>query len=135
MVLAIAGLILAFAGPALFAGRAGMDHKTAVKSIAAGLKSARNEALSTARETTFSVDVESRTYRVGNGRLVALPKDLRLVLRTAEAETQSDQLGNIRFYADGSSTGGFVAVSSSDQDRSAITISVDWLTGHVSVSP
>lgn len=133
LVLAIAGLVLGLGAPALFGGRAGADHRAAVKSVASGLKSARNEALFTARETTFTLDAEGRAYRAGKNRTVSLPKGVGLVMRTAESETLNANIGAIRFYPDGSSTGGFVRVAREGAEGEASQISVDWLTGRVSV--
>lgn len=133
LVLAIAGLVIGLGAPALFGGGAGANHKSAVKSVASGLRNARNEALFTAREATFTFDVEGRSYQVGAKKPVSLPRGVGLVLRTAESETRDSDVGAIRFYPDGSSSGGFVKVAREGAEHDATQISVDWLTGRISV--
>lgn len=131
--LAIAAMLMAIGMPALFGGRSGADQKSAVKSIALGLKKARNAALISGRETTFTLDVEGRAYKVGGDRSARLPPDVSLVLRTAESEAQSDKIGAIRFYPDGSSTGGSVSISPEGATEVHTRVSVDWLTGRISI--
>ena len=63
--------------------------------------------------------------------LPALPKDIELKLFTAQSEILSDTRGGIRFYPDGSSTGGRITVASGERKY---LVDVDWLTGRVSIT-
>jgi general secretion pathway protein H len=51
-------------------------------------------------------------------------------MRTAAHEAADDRVGSIRFFPDGSSTGGRISLSSG---KSIHTVVVDWLTGHVRI--
>ena len=39
--------------------------------------------------------------------------------------------GGIRFFPDGSSTGGYIALA---DDKTEYRVKVDWLTGHISIA-
>ena len=52
-------------------------------------------------------------------------------LYAAQSEVESARKGSIRFYADGSSTGGRITVSSGERKY---LVDVDWLTGRVSIA-
>ena len=60
----------------------------------------------------------------------ALPAALEVELFTAHTEQISDDAGNIRFFPDGSSTGGEIVLG---DGRSKFHVQVDWLTGRVSI--
>jgi general secretion pathway protein H len=77
----------------------------------------------------FSLDVNHHTYQVsGRRKNYALPESVRLGLFTAEAELSGEGLGSIRFYPDGSSTGGRVSLEAAGKRR---LVDVNWLTGAV----
>ena len=58
------------------------------------------------------------------------PEGIELKLLTAQTEVESERKGAIRFYADGSSTGGRITVSAGERKY---LVDVDWLTGRVSI--
>ena len=51
-------------------------------------------------------------------------------LYTAQSEIVDDKHGAIRFYPDGSSTGGRVTLASGERK---FLVDVDWLTGRVTI--
>ena len=61
----------------------------------------------------------------------SLPRGLELKLFTAQAEVSSESRGAIRFYPDGSSTGGRITVASGERK---LLVDIDWLTGRVSIA-
>ena len=63
-------------------------------------------------------------------RSISLPARLDLKLYTAQSEIVDDRRGAIRFYPDGSSTGGRVTVASGERK---LLVDVDWLTGRVTI--
>lgn len=105
-----------------------MQYRSAVSDLLAGLKSARNAAVQSGTSVPFTVDVESRRVDVGGERSFILPESLKLGLIVAEQEVESQQ-GAIRFYPDGSSTGGTVFVRRPAGD--GVRLRVDWLLGRV----
>jgi general secretion pathway protein H len=59
-----------------------------------------------------------------------LPDNLEVKLYGAQSEVTSERRGSIRFYPDGSSTGGRITVASGERKY---LVDVDWLTGRVSI--
>lgn len=130
VVLALAALIIALVPPMLSRGMPGVELKAAARDVAAGLREARSRSLAGNAEVLFTVDVESRSFAVAGGRSRRLPGRLTLSLYTAERELVDSQVGSIRFFPDGSSTGGGVRLSS---ESGGYDVTVDWLTGQVAI--
>ncbi len=111
------------------AGVSGAELKSAARAVAAGLRDARGTAIATQHSATLTIDLERRYFEVsGGGRARTLPERLELKLYTAQAEIVDERRGAIRFYPDGSSTGGRVTVASGERK---FLVDVDWLTGRV----
>ena len=129
LVIAAAGfaLVVRFTG----AGVSGAELKSAARSVAAGLREARGTAIATQESAAMLVDLDRRTIEVtGAAKPRALPERLELKLFTAQSEVQDERRGSIRFFPDGSSTGGRVTVASGERK---FLVDVDWLTGRVSI--
>ena len=109
----------------------GLELKTAAEELRAELRLARSAAIRDNRETWLLVDVGAGEYRQdGAGRRRAVPPQVRLALVTASREHLDDLRGRIRFYPDGTSTGGAVRLI---RDALAYEVSVDWFDGRVSI--
>lgn len=133
VVLAIATLLLAVTPPLLTAAIPAVETKAGARRITSALRLAREEAIRSGREAAFVLDVEAHTFRIdGPYRPARLPAGLELELMAAEREMQSETVGGVRFFPDGSSTGGRVIVKRGD---SGWQIGVSWLTGRVELAP
>ena len=129
VVLAIATLILVATPPLISTAIPGVELKAAARRVAAGLRLAREEAIRKGHDVAFTMDLENHTFKVdGPFREADLPEGLELKLEAAETEMRSDSVGGIRFYPDGSSTGGRVILAREDR---GYQVGVQWLTGHV----
>jgi len=107
--------------------------KTAARDLVTALKAARDEARIRQAETTFTLDVEKAMFQVGDrATSLKLPDETELTLITAESERIGEHRGRIRFFPDGSSTGGRVVVQHLARN---FEIDVNWLTGRVAISP
>lgn len=105
----------------------------AVGSVADGLRTTRSQAVLDNRENVFAIDVESRQFRAGPSAIpVQIGGDIPLQLLTAQSERSGETSGRIRFFPDGSSTGGRIVLGSADDRRE---IEIDWLTGDILVEP
>jgi general secretion pathway protein H len=112
-------------------GASSADLKAAARTLASGLRQAQTMAMATRRDSALTVDVESREFTVsGVPEIRQLPKTLEIKLFTAQAEVTSERRGAIRFYPDGSSTGGRITVATGERKY---LVDVDWLTGRVSI--
>ena len=101
--------------------------RTTAQALQADLRRARAAALREMRDTTLTIDIRERRWRDdASGRTGRGPPDVGLTLVTARQEHLADDLGRIRFYGDGGSTGGRIVL---ERDALAVEVSVDWLDG------
>lgn len=106
--------------------------RAATLEIAAALRQARSLAITRGRTQIFAINTARGTFLAGDARAVGrLPSDIHAVLMTTTDERDSATTGNIRFFADGSATGGGIRLMQGDR-RAVVT--VDWLTGRISVN-
>jgi general secretion pathway protein H len=114
-----------------FRGASTADLKAAARTLASGLRQAQTMAITTRKDASLMLDMESREYLLpGEKEPRRLPKGIDLKLYTAQSEVTSERTGGIRFYPDGSSTGGRITVSIGERKY---LVDVDWLTGRVHI--
>ncbi|MBV5310774.1 GspH/FimT family pseudopilin [Chromatium okenii] len=132
VVLAIAALLMT-AVPALFsAAFPGLELKSAARRTAATLRLARESAIRQGTETELQVDVEARQLALQGYRNLNLPSGLTMQLETAARDLHDTQRGVIRFFPDGSSTGGRIILAYHDH---GYQVGITWLTGRITVAP
>ena len=130
-VLAIGAIIYALLLGTPFGTASAGDLKAAARTIASGLRQAQTLAVTSRRDALLTLDVEAREFRVGDTEPHHVSDKVDLKLFTAQSEVMSERLGSIRFYPDGSSTGGRVTVSSGERKY---LVDVDWITGRVAIT-
>lgn len=131
VVLVIAVLLVALTPPLLSGLSTTTELRSAARQLAAGLRLARNEAVIRQREATLTLDLAQRRFVVsGERRQINLPESIGLHLYTAQSELWDQATGSIRFFPDGSSTGGAITVSG---PKVAYRVNVDWLTGGIAI--
>jgi general secretion pathway protein H len=131
VVLAIMAMLLLIAIPPILSVLPQMEAKSGAREVAAALREARSRAILSNTEVIFSLDVNGHYFMIsGDKQTHALPQDVNLSLYTAQQELVATTLGSIRFFPDGSSTGGRVGLSSA---RSSYNVTVNWVTGHVEI--
>lgn len=132
VVLAIVALMMALVPPLLSGLGPGTELRGAARQLAAGLRAARNMAIVHQQQARLLVDLDQRHFQVtGNRRKVSLPTGVAIKLYTAQSELVDATTANIRFFPDGSATGGHITLS---DGRIHYTVSVDWLTGRITVA-
>ena len=132
VVMVIAAIIYAVLLSVPFGKASAADLKAAARSLASGLRTAQTTAITTRRDAVMTLDLESREFiATGESQAHKLRDGLDLKLYTAQTEVSSEKRGGIRFYPDGSSTGGRITVSSGERKY---LVDVDWLTGRVSIA-
>jgi general secretion pathway protein H len=94
------------------------------RSVTATLQLARAQAMSSNAETLFRIDVEKGRFGLPSS-MHALPRGMMAAVVVAETERAGD-LGGIRFYPDGQSSGGEIALT---LEGRSVRIAVNWLTG------
>jgi general secretion pathway protein H len=122
--LALAGLLLALVPPLLDKGgdRARLLHDQ--RGLISQLRLARSEAIAADHPVTLRFDLAGRRYGIEK---LDQPIDpgISLTLDTPLAEQ-----GAIRFFADGSASGGIIGLANRSGSAS---LHIDWLTGSVEV--
>ena len=132
VVLVIMGVLLTLAPAAFHRLAPGLEMKSAARQVAGLLREARGLAIRDNRETTVIIDTEDKVYRLGTrARFHELGAALTVSLVTAASEQIDETVGRIRFFPDGTSTGGRVTLS---RDERKFDITVDWLTGLVAIT-
>jgi general secretion pathway protein H len=107
------------------------DLKWAARTLASGLRQAQTTAMATRHDASLTLDLESREFLLpGEKQPRKLPAGIDIKLDTAQSEVASERIGGIRFYPDGSSTGGRITLSAGERKY---LVDVDWLTGKVSI--
>jgi general secretion pathway protein H len=95
------------------------------------LRVARSEAITFNKEVRFRLDLETGSFTIGEQETaVSLPPEVDVVMFTATSEILDGRAGAIRFFTDGSSTGGGITLTAEDRKYEIL---VDWLTGRVSI--
>lgn len=131
VVMVIMVLAYAMTAPMISAGVSGVELKAAARQLAAGLRKARSEAVAQKNEVVLNLDVEGRQFNFGSGKhAYRLPEKIEISLFTAQSELTGEKTGAIRFYPDGSSTGGRITLS---RDERKYLVDVDWMTGQVKI--
>ncbi len=106
--------------------------KAAARDMASALRYTRGQALLSHQEATLSIDLSENNYSVSNrAEAYSIPKSIDLTVVTAQNELRSDSTANIRFFPDGSSTGGKITL---EQGKTAWEININWLTGQINLN-
>ena len=130
VVFTVIGLVLASVPVIVATARPGPTARVAAEELAAALRLARGEAIGRYAPATILLDVERRAYRDADGSEHALAEELDLKFVTARSELVGEEAGRIRFFPDGSATGGRITIAEGGQ---SYVVTVDWLTGAVDV--
>ena len=102
--------------------------QAAGRDLVAALRYTRGQAIVKRKEQALELDVEKRAYRAPNRAETQLPKDMDMKLLTAAQEQVGTTTGRVRFFPDGSSTGGRISLISGEREWQ---VEIAWLTGEV----
>lgn len=126
VVLAIMALALALAQPLIGKAADRLRLESAQAALLNALKTTRAAAIIRGTEASLVIDLNARTFRSPALPATRLPAKIELALKVAGLETTDRSHAEIRFYPDGSSTGGDLTIKL--EDRIA-RVCVYWLTG------
>lgn len=124
-------MVLGFAvvGINLSSGSGSAALKVATRDMVSALRYTRGQALMLHQEATMTIDLTENTYTVSDRpKSYIISKSISLTVVTAQSEVRGNGIGNIRFFPDGSSTGGRITL---EQDKLAAEININWLTGQI----
>lgn len=127
VVILIISLVYAVVPPIFNRGKSAQLQQSA-REMMTGLRWARSEAVSKRKSVALWVDTTDKTFSVETRkRIFKLPESSEVRVTTVESEIAGPKAG-IRFFPDGSSTGGRVELTADDD---GYLLAVDWLTGSV----
>ena len=126
---AIAALVLGVSAPAIQRLYTSTQYHGAVNDVVTLLSSARYSAIRKGGNIDVLINPKTRLLTLGE-KVQELPGSMQLEV-LGSRELNRDGAGVIRFYADGSSSGGVVSMEN-DAGR-AVQVQVDWLLGRVSL--
>ena len=129
--LGIAALALAVAVPYFGGSRAGYQLKAMAYEVATQLRDARSAAQTRNVDQALIIDVGNRRMWLdGLGTPHPFYPGVLVNVEVPAAEQLASNVVRVRFFADGSASGGKVVLR--DAGRQA-TVSVNWLTGDVRI--
>lgn len=133
VVFTIMALILAIVPPYLPQVIDSINVKAAIRELATSLKHTRSQAINRQQIIPVRLNVDQRHYIIDKKLThLTLPEETSMSLITAESEQLSQYEGQIRFFPDGSSTGGQIKLT---YNGKTYYIDVHWLTGKVAITP
>jgi general secretion pathway protein H len=129
-VLVLMALVLGLVGNSIYRSLDAVKIRRAGKEVTAALRYTRGQAIINRDERYLEVNVEERSYRAPEKDAVILPEGVDMTLKTATADILDNATGRIRFFADGSSTGGRMTLTAGEREW---IITVAWLTGEIEI--
>jgi general secretion pathway protein H len=128
VVLMMIGLLASVAIPPLRQPPAGLRLEANARMLASTLRLSRAQAIARNTDVVVSIDADQRLVAAAELPGSRLDRDIAIVLTLAAPEQRGPSRGGIRFFPDGTSSGGDVALS---LEKRRARISVNWLSGEV----
>ena len=129
-VIVLVAIATAAASVAVTQGLSSARVRSAGNELAAALRATRAQAIVHASERTFELDTRSNSYGEPQHAAVALPRGMQVSMTSAAQGAPNAWTGRIRFFPDGSSTGGRITLRANQREWH---VNVSWLTGEVRV--
>lgn len=128
VVMAIISVIVMLALPSIQSVVPGLELRAETEALRRTLRSVRAAAVRDTRETTLTVDTARGIWRNDvTGETTSLSRGTLLSMLTARQEQVGEDIGRIRFFPDGSSTGGRLTLS----NGGVSILAIDWIDGQV----
>jgi len=124
-------MVLGFSviGINLSSGNNATAQQRTARDIVSALRFARGAALTSHREAAVTFNLNDNSYTVTNrDKVYVIPESIKVTLVTTQNQLLGQNRGSIRFFADGSSTGGRVSLQ---RDDNVWKIDINWLTGQI----
>ncbi len=127
--LAIAGLLLGVVPVAASRLYESVEYRATVRELLTSLRQSREVAAREGRSVRFVIDAQRGLFGVAGRPMHDFPEGYRVATQLAATEQQSGGLGVIRFFPDGSSSGGSITVIR--PSGQGVRLRVDWLMGRI----
>lgn len=126
VVMVIIALVMGLVATSMARSVSSAEARAASRKMVASLRYTRARAILDKKEQVFVVDTENRTYQAPGRKQITLPKGVDMTITTARSEFTSENVGGIRFFPDGGSTGGHIEITLNEREY---RVNVAWLTG------
>jgi general secretion pathway protein H len=126
VVLAILTLTAAMTLPVMRRPPDGVRLESAARDIASTLRLSRAVAIVRNEDVDFTIDVERKIMQSSSVPPVQIDNDISIEIVFAAPQRRARDAGTIRFFADGTSSGGDILL---EIGRRRARISVPWSTG------
>lgn len=130
LVLVLMAMLFSLTPPLLHKAFPSLKLKAATRDLAQEIRYLQQTAIMTGVESQISFQIEANQYQsnlVNQGEVRQLPEGIHF---SAEQTHDYQERVILRFYPDGSSSGGWIRLSTETQ---ALVISVDWFTSRVQI--
>ena len=132
VVMVIAGLMIALVPPLFSSAVSGTKLKGSARDLAIVLRETRSKAIIHNTEQLVHLDLEEPRYRVGNGKIQALPENVDMAVEVVTgARIEETAKHVLRFFPDGSSSGELITLSGGNR---AYYLQLNWLTGSITIT-
>jgi general secretion pathway protein H len=124
-------MVLGFSviGINISSGNQSSQLKATARDLASALRYARGQALISHGEVSVAINLAENTYQVSNREKVYhFSDEIDVTLVIAQDEFKDEDTGQLRFYADGSSSGGRITL---EWGNLVNKVDVNWLSGKV----
>lgn len=132
LIIVLSIMVLGFGAVAvnMSAGNDSMALKAAARDLASGLRYVRSQAIISHTQATLDFNLSENSYLLtGQNKIYSIPENIDVTVSTAK-EDLNEGVARLRFFPDGSSTGGRITL---EKNKLAREININWLTGHVSL--
>ncbi|RLA24028.1 MAG: type II secretion system protein GspH [Gammaproteobacteria bacterium] len=131
LVIVIIALAAAVVAPNIGSGNQTATINGAAREIASALRFSRGHALTRRKESVFLLNLENNSYQLTDRKKVyKIAKEIAVTLDAAQSQVLDENQGGIRFFPDGSATGGRITLELGENKRQ---LDVNWLTGQVEI--
>lgn len=127
-------MVLGFAvvGINFSSGHESTEIRASARDMVSALRYARGQALIRNEETALTINFDENTYQISTrDKVYRIPEDAEVTLVTAQTEMNGYGQAGIRFFPDGSSTGGRLTL---ELNEFVWRIDINWLTGQIELA-
>jgi len=132
VVLLIVVLGFSVIGINISSGNQSSQLKAVARELASALRYARGQALISHDEITVAINLAENTYQLSSReKIFHFSDEIEVTLVIAQDEFKGEEIGMLRFYADGSSSGGRITL---EWGHLIYKVDVNWLSGKVAIT-
>jgi general secretion pathway protein H len=126
---AIMGFAMALVPMAYSKLNQAIEYRASIRSFITQVSDARLKAMTTGRSAAIRVNLTNKTYGIDGQLNQSWPASYEVRAIVDSQEVEAGKIASIRFYPDGSSTGGSISILRAP--GVGVRFRIDWLTGRM----